>query len=246
MALRGSEGQYLVEQNRAVNTRGNIWRVRAAPSDPKVIYLASTAGIWRSRDGGATWADDAPTGHGGGVDSVDGGFMPDSRGLAVDPNNADVVYVGTWGAGVRVSRDGGATWEDSSAGLPEQSGVWSLSFDPRNPKRMLAAVFWYGAFESLDAGASWKPLNGGLDADSARQVYDVVAASDGTLYAGTINGVWRLGGPAVKGAKTAKPKAPGKPPLPATGLGDTALLLIGVALLVAAALLGGRSLRAPR
>lgn len=238
MALRDAGGNRLVEQNRAANIGANLWRVRAAPSDPKVVYLGGTGGVWRSADGGVTWRGDGPAGHGGTVASVDGGFEADTRGLVVDPRDPDLVYAGTWGAGVRVSSDGGQTWEDSSSGLPEESGVWSLSFDPLDPKRMLAAVYWYGVFESRDAGASWRAVNAGFDADGLRQVYTVVASPDGTLYAGTIDGVWRLGGPAVRGTKT---KRPAERPLPATGLRDTALFAAGLALLGAAALIGRRA-----
>lgn len=227
MALRDGDGNRLASFG-AGGSAANIWRVRVAPSNSKIVYLAGTGGVWRSSDGGKTWPS-APASHGGTIPhSIRGQIGADTRGLAVDPKTADVAYAGTWGAGVRVSRDGGGSWSDSSAGLPGRSGIWSLSFDPLDSKHMYAAVYRHGAYESRDAGASWTPLNDGFDPDTRSQVYAIERARDGTLYAGTINGVWKLAAPAsVKGARKTRPLAH-------TGVSDVALI-VGGAVLVAVA-----------
>lgn len=232
MALRNAEGERLVfQQVRPGQPAANLWRVRVAPSDPKIVYLAGTGGVWRSSDAGTSWPS-APTSHGGTVPhSVDGDVSADTRALAVDPLSSDVVYAGTWGAGVRVSRDGGQSWADSSSGLPDGSGIWSLAFDPSDHKRMVAAVYWHGVYESRDAGAMWTPLNDGFDGGTRQQVYTATISQNGTMFAGTIDGIWKMSASsraAVRGTRTARK------PLAQTGLSDVALVVGGLVLLGAA------------
>jgi hypothetical protein len=43
--------------------------------------------------------------------------------IAVDPNNANVLYAGTAGAGIFKSTDGGATWNAINNGFPDPNSV---------------------------------------------------------------------------------------------------------------------------
>jgi uncharacterized protein (TIGR03437 family) len=78
-------------------------------SNQTIFVGAAHGGVWRSRDNGATWTpltDDQPSLAIGSI--------------AIDPNNANTIYVGTgegngsadsyYGAGLLKSTDGGATW----------------------------------------------------------------------------------------------------------------------------------------
>ncbi len=128
-----------------------------APSDPLVLYASFVApngalfGMYRTTDGGATWALLAATpnylGTQGWYDNC----------LAVDPANPNVCYAGgvfPYNASVRgviKTTDGGASWTDITAGAggqvhPDQH---VLVFGPDG-------TLWLG-----NDGGVWKSTNGG-------------------------------------------------------------------------------------
>ncbi|HVE75459.1 MAG TPA: hypothetical protein VND22_01690 [Actinomycetota bacterium] len=182
-----------------LGTAGNLYKIRIAPSDPARVYLASTTGVWLSTDGGRTWVDGRPRPTGQTapssperVESFFGGNpTAEVRGLAVDIKDADIVYSGTWGAGVTKSTDGGRNWAASAKGLPAGAGVWEIAVNPKDPNNLFAALYWHGVYQSNDAGASWQPYNEGFSGDITRQVYSLAMDSETQqIYAGTIDGVW--------------------------------------------------------
>ena len=143
---------------------GNIGgRTRALvidPNDPDRMVAAGVAGgIWRSFDGGASWAaaDD---------------FMLNLAvcSLVMDPTNSDVLYAGTgegWyfadvfveGLGIFKSIDGGASWSQllgSVNGVPAGafSYVNDLVISPNDPNRIYAGTRT-GVWRSSDAGQTW-------------------------------------------------------------------------------------------
>ena len=86
------------------------------PQRPDRVYAASGFGVFRSSDGGVTWARTAraPTPAG-------------AHSLAVDPLHADALYAGTVREGVFSSRDGGASWTGIG---PAGISVGTLAIDP--------------------------------------------------------------------------------------------------------------------
>ena len=78
------------------NDRGMTWtdldvagtHVVVAPTDSRIVYVAGSAGVFRSSDAGATWFDESA-----------GLPDPNTTALAVDPVVASRVYAGT-GEGV--------------------------------------------------------------------------------------------------------------------------------------------------
>lgn len=187
--LRSADGARI-----GAGTGLNLWRVKVAHSNPTRVYAGGGDGVWRSIDGGKTWAGDAPVRVAPGVNAAAFQGLAEVRGLAVDPTNADVVYAGSWGSGVRKSVDGGATYSDFSSGLPAGAGVWDVAVNPRNTKQIMAAIYYFGVYVSNDAGATWTPLNTGFNDDTRQQVYSVAYSGDspGYVLAGTIDGVHRI------------------------------------------------------
>src|ERR1700691_5523096 len=160
---------------------GSIGALSVAPSDPKVIYagtgesdirsdLSSGNGVYKSTDAGKTWN------HIG---------LEDTRQISrivVDPQNANVVYVGALGhaygpnaeRGVYKSVDGGAHWSKVlDQGL--DIGISDLAICSGNPQILFAGT-WHthrppwstyapidgpggGLFRSQDAGKTWARLN---------------------------------------------------------------------------------------
>jgi photosystem II stability/assembly factor-like uncharacterized protein len=180
---------------------GSIGAIAVAPSDPKTIYagtgesdirssLSFGNGVYKSNDGGSTWT------HIG---------LEDTRHISrvvVDPQSANVVYVGALGhayapneqRGVYKSADGGSHWKKVLDQGPE-IGISDLSICFSNPQLLFAGT-WHthrppwstyapidgpggGLFRSQDAGKTWSHLSGhGLpDGDWGRVGVDV--APDG-------------------------------------------------------------------
>src|SRR5262245_21430300 len=94
------------------------------------------------------------------------------NGIAVDPTNPDVIYVGTVNGGVWKTVDGNAaspTWEPlTDRKLPEQS-IRSLAISPANPKWIFAGTGstsaeafegseGFGVARSTNGGKGWKVL----------------------------------------------------------------------------------------
>ena len=139
---------------------------------PKSILAGSFGkGVFRSTDGGATWA-------------------PSSQGLATTevtslaPVKSDVL-AGTYGGGVFRSSDQGATWTGSSDGL-EDLEVQALAFVGET--HVLAGCR-LGLFVSVDAGRTWKRQEGILGKDN---VQVLAADAKGRAFAGTWgNGLYR-------------------------------------------------------
>src|SRR5215468_6479119 len=119
-----------------------------------VVYAATSGGVFRSTDAGGSWL---PPGSGLTNSSV--------LGVAVDPQNAQVVYAGTDGSGVFKSTDGGATWQAASGGFDKPlaaTSVAALVVDPGNSQVVYAATLGSGVFKSGNAGVDWSAVENGL------------------------------------------------------------------------------------
>ncbi len=97
----------------------------------------------------------------------DGGSV---LGLVVDPFNENIVYAGTFGAGMFKSTDGGMNWYPISNGLPNPK-IQSLAIDPVNSNILYAGTYrdergthFEGVYKSTDAGQSWFMSSTGLQA----------------------------------------------------------------------------------
>ena len=92
------------------------------------------------------------------------------------------------------SEDGGETWNVLG---PRPKGIAnglivtdaSERDDPKAPVTLYLALQEKGIFQSTDAGQQWMPLNNGL---AGKRIY-TVAAMENTLFAGTNQGLYRLG-----------------------------------------------------
>jgi photosystem II stability/assembly factor-like uncharacterized protein len=153
------------------NTR-QIGRIIVDPKNPNIVFVAALGhaygsnpdrGVYRSRDGGATWQTVL-------FKNEDVGAID----LNFDPINSQIVYAALWnvrrppwfiyapangpGGGIFKSTDGGTTWNEIDTGLPvENRGRIGISVSPANRNRIYAAVDAKegGIFRSDDAGATW-------------------------------------------------------------------------------------------
>ncbi len=154
-----------------------IGRVIVDPKNPDVVFVAALGhvygpnpdrGVYRSRDGGATWQKVL-------FKSNDIGAID----LAFDPKNTRVVYAALWntrrppwsiyppsygpGSGLYKSADGGTTWNQLTKGLPTEGlGRIGIAVAPANARRVYAIVDAKegGLYRSDDAGATWTKASG--------------------------------------------------------------------------------------
>lgn len=181
-------------------TRSNGSWVRGAPTPldhaaarlalgPGRAYLAAyESGVWRSDDGGRTWA------------CLDGYPSSYAHSVAVHPHDADLLYVGSEPAALYRSSDGGMTWQECGSFRNHPgahhwhfhggrgSHVRDLHFADRDPDRIYAGIEVGGVVRSLDAGETWHQLVGmHPDVHSLH----VCTSEPETVYAATAGGPYR-------------------------------------------------------
>ncbi|MCB9261222.1 MAG: PKD domain-containing protein [Flavobacteriales bacterium] len=170
------------------NGLGRINSIGFHPTDSNIVYVGAPAGgLWRSYDGGNTWATNTDSLATLGVSSI-----------AVDPNNPDTIYLGTgdrdasdsYGRGVFKSTDGGQTWNQTATGMGNRT-VGKLYIDPRNTQILLAATDG-GIYRSTNGGNNWTQVQTGnfkdLTLDAVNPDFAYACASSAKYYKSTDNG----------------------------------------------------------
>jgi photosystem II stability/assembly factor-like uncharacterized protein len=74
--------------------------------------------------------------------------------LAVYPANPQIMYAGTWGAGVFRSTDGGATWVGVNSGLNNLQ-INALAVDPNNYNIVYAGPYREKLYKTTNGGQTW-------------------------------------------------------------------------------------------
>lgn len=115
-----------------------------------VLFGAFADGVRGSSDGGARWGTLA-------------GSPPAALALAIVPGAAGkppALVAGT-PLGLRVSQDGGDSWQEASLGeaTGEAAGVTALVRDPERRDRLYAATSSGYLFESGNRGQAWERIN---------------------------------------------------------------------------------------
>ncbi|HEY1251972.1 MAG TPA: hypothetical protein VGH97_12340 [Thermoanaerobaculia bacterium] len=195
--------------------------VVTAQADASKVFVVTSAGIFVSDNGGASWAQRS--------DLVGGSLAVDPRdssrlywsgrdervlvsddeglhwyesdtglrsttqlGVCVDPADPSRVFAALAGSVAR-STDRGSHWSIPSAGFPADSIPSLVIADPRDASVLYAAAGYSGVFRSADAGVHWVAINEGLG--EAPYYYVSWIALDpenpGVLYAATHLGVFR-------------------------------------------------------
>jgi photosystem II stability/assembly factor-like uncharacterized protein len=157
-------------------TSGGVYSLAASGS---TVYAGSSFALYKSTDGGASWAKTSPP-------DTSAGYAVYS--VAVAP---DAVYAGVldFSAGLKNtvmrSTDGGSSWTPRSTGLPTGSLVTALL--PAGGA--LFAGTATGLYRSADSGVTWTLYEPHL---LNTQVVSL-AADASTVYVGTFNrGLWPL------------------------------------------------------
>jgi photosystem II stability/assembly factor-like uncharacterized protein len=182
----------------------SVGAVAVAPSDANVVWVGTGDnsltrsaywgdGVYKSTDGGATWAN---------MGLRDTQHV--SR-IVVHPTNPDIVWVAALGhlgtpnqeRGVFKTTDGGRTWQKQLF-VNETSGAVDLVIDYRNSDVLYAAMYdairlpWKimearpggGIYKTTDGGAKWEKLANGLpQGNTGRIGLDICRKSPDVIYA---------------------------------------------------------------
>ncbi len=150
-----------------VSDSGRVRTILTDPANPSILYLAlSGGGVWKSTDGGTTWAPKTEA-----LGSLSCGS------LAMDPNNSSVLYLGLGdpfdgtGIGLVKSTDGGNNWS-APVFLGAATEIPKVMVASTNSSIVLAATN-AGLFRSIDAGASWSNVALATGQAGAPYVWDI-------------------------------------------------------------------------
>lgn len=143
---------------------GRIADIAVSDEDSSIWFIAvGSGGVWKTINRGITWNP---------VFEKESSYSIGS--ITIDPNNSQVVWVGTgenvsgrhvgWGDGVYKSTNGGTTWEQM--GLSKSDHIGKILVDPRNSDVVFVAAegpLWSsggerGVFKTVDGGKTWNSV----------------------------------------------------------------------------------------
>lgn len=149
------------------------------PRNPKQLFLGDTSGnIFRSDNGGGSWKN---------MTRIDDRAV---RTIVIHPNGA--VFAGTSRAGLRMSFDGGESWEQANLkAYPGSEEVYVIALDPSKPNRLLIGTK-YGILRSDDLGKTWTAFDL-LTAPKETQILSLAVnpTNSNRIYYGTPSGFYR-------------------------------------------------------
>ncbi len=155
---------------------GRIADIAVSSVDKSTWYVAvGSGGLWKTTNRGVSW------------ESIFDSQKSYSIGtVTIDPNNSEVIWVGTgenvsgrhvaWGDGVYKSLDGGNTWVQM--GLVKSEHIGKILVDPRNSDVVFVAAegpLWSnggerGVYKTNDGGKTWQLV---LEIDENTGVTDI-------------------------------------------------------------------------
>ncbi len=141
---------------------GRISDLVVHPDDSSIWYVtAASGGVWKTINAGTTWTP---------IFDGEGSFSIGC--ITLDPNNPDVIWVGTgennsqrsvsYGDGVYKSQDAGKNWKN--VGLGESEHIGRIVVDPRDSATVYVAAqgpLWRaggerGVYKTTDGGETWQ------------------------------------------------------------------------------------------
>lgn len=171
-------------------TSGRISDVAVNPNNHFEYYVAASAGgVWKTVNSGVTFTP---------IFDNEGSYSIGA--ITIDPNNTNVIWVGTgennnqrsvsYGDGVYKSIDGGTTWKNM--GLKTSEHIGKIIVHPDNSDVVFVAAIgplWSkggerGLYKTIDGGDNWEAV---LTVDEHTGVNDVVMdlTNPDVLYAST-------------------------------------------------------------
>jgi photosystem II stability/assembly factor-like uncharacterized protein len=169
-----------------------VWHLEPSLTDPDTVYAGvEDAALFRSSDGGHTWAElSGLRGHGSGPHWQPGAGGMCLHTILLDPGNPDRMYIAISAAGAFRTDDGGASWKPINKGLvsgmmPNPTAevghcVHHVAMHGSRPDVLFMQKHW-DVMRSDNAGESWQEVSGNLPTDFGFCI-DVHAHEPETLY----------------------------------------------------------------
>jgi photosystem II stability/assembly factor-like uncharacterized protein len=169
-----------------------VWHIEPSLTDPDTLLAgAEDAALFRSRDGGRSWAElSGLRQHGTGP-----AWQPGAGGMCLhtimlDPVNPERIFIAISAAGAFRTDDGGESWQPINQGLrsahiPDPTAsvghcVHHIAMHPSRPGTLFMQKHW-DVMRSDDAGGNWHEISGDLPTDFGFAI-DVHAHQPETVY----------------------------------------------------------------
>src|SRR6201987_4223165 len=164
--------------------RGVIYSVAASYKTTQTIWAGTDDGlVWITRDGGEHWTNITPPGVSpwSKIAPIDASRLDDNTAyLAVNRMRVDDLRPYMYG-----THDGGKTWQEISAGLPQDAPVNAVREDPLQ-RGLLYAATEHAVWVSFDGGVHWRSLQYNLPHTSIRDLIvkddDLIVATHGRSF----------------------------------------------------------------
>jgi photosystem II stability/assembly factor-like uncharacterized protein len=177
--LRSTDGGASWQQTpdlRNEQVRVIVWK----RANSKLVAAGTDSGVFESQDGGMSWTRISP---------AENSQLRPVVSLAFDPNDGAILYAGTPHLPWKTS-DGGVSWHSISAGMIDDSDVFSIQPDRNRPQRVFASAC-SGIYRSLGGGAGWTRLAGAENTSSRTYVIVQDPQYENVWYAGATHGMVR-------------------------------------------------------
>ena len=172
----------------------SIRSLAQSASDPGIIIAGTLKGVYRSHDGGKTWALMSPDGS---------RELHEVESIAIDPKDPNTVYAGTWHLPWKTT-DGGEHWHNIKQGVIDDSDVFSIIVDPRTPATVYASAC-SGIYKSENAGELFHKVQGIPSTARRTRVLMQDPKQLQTVFAGTTEGLWRTADAGATWLRTTAP-----------------------------------------
>ncbi|MCB0686058.1 MAG: glycosyl hydrolase [Saprospiraceae bacterium] len=179
-----------------------------SPHDPKVMYYGGNV-LFKTENGGINWTPISPDlTRNDSTKQMEGGgpFTNEGAGgenyntiyyIAESPHEKGVIYAGTDGGFLQLTKDGGKSWTNiTPKGLPETM-IHSIEVSPHDPATVYFAATRYKfndyqnySYKSTDYGKNWKKIGHGIQKDDFFKVIREDPEVAGILYAGAERGFY--------------------------------------------------------
>lgn len=181
-------------QNLGIGLNDQVFEVTIDPANEQVIWagIADALGnqpvnVMRSVNGGASWNNMTPP----------LASPMNCRGIAIDPTNSQKIYAafgGSFGgSNFWVTTNGGASWDNRSAGLPNNP-LWDVAHDGSRVLVCGGQLFGsqlVGLYTSSNDGVNWTQLSDGTWPSRAVQDIEIEPGNPQRIYVATTSGVFR-------------------------------------------------------